>query len=334
MFYKESKEFTKKYKEEYVNGFEAFIKQREKQAESVRDSRDIFEDPEKYRKELCEMLGYPLSGKADEAETKVSMEKLSDNGNLTICRMHFTILDAITLTGLFFKQSGDEKKPLVVVQHGGLGTPELISGFYKDTENYNDMAERILNFGVHVFAPQLLLWHENYHVLYSRQAIDARLKRVGSSVAAVEIYAIRKILDYFETKEYVKNFGMVGLSYGGFYTLFTTAIDTRIKAAVSCSFFNTRDSFFATDWTWQNSAEKFDDAEVACLVYPRDLCIEVGTKDELFHCKGAEKSFERLKRKCAAVGTDWVKFIEFEGTHEFCKEDEPLKHLAGILFEE
>ena len=146
-------------------------------------------------------------------------------------------------------------------------------------------------------------------------------------------YAIRKILDYFEQKPYVKNFGMVGLSYGGFYTLFAAAAETRIKAAVSCSFFNARDEFFVSDWTWQNAAAKFDDAEVACLVYPRNLCIEIGTRDELFDCKYGERSFEKLKSKCAKVGTDWVTFIEFDGTHEFCHDDAPLEKLAKILFE-
>lgn len=37
--------------------------------------------------------------------------------------------------------------------------------------------------------------------------------------------------------------GMVGLSYVGFYTLYIAALDTRIKAAVSCSFFNDRDRY-------------------------------------------------------------------------------------------
>lgn len=332
--YREEESATKQYKQEYIDGIEAFIKNLEKKAESVRDSRNIFENTEKYRKELCAMLGFPLAGHVTESETKVCAEKLSDEDGFSLYRMHFTILDTITVSGLFFKQNGEEKKPLVIVQHGGLGTPELISGVYGDTTNYNDMAQRVLKHGVHIFAPQLLLWSESYNVQFDRQAIDARLKRVGSSITAVEIYAIRKILDYFEQQSYVKNFGMVGLSYGGFYTLFTAAIETRIKAAVSCSFFNARDRFFESDWTWQNSAKKFDDADVACLVYPRNLCIEIGTRDELFDFRYGEKSFEKLKEKCKSVGTDWVTFIEFDGTHEFCHDDAPLENLAKILLNE
>ncbi|WP_438983966.1 hypothetical protein [Vulcanococcus sp.] len=35
---------------------------------------------------------------------------------------------------------------------------------------------------------------------------------------------------------------MMGFSYGGFYTLYTSALDQRIKAAVVSGFFNDRAS--------------------------------------------------------------------------------------------
>ena len=124
---------------------------------------------------------------------------------------------------------------------------------------------------------------------------------------------------------------MVGMSYGGFYTLFLSALDTRIKSAVSSSFFNTRDSYPWSDWTWYNFAEKFDDAEVACLVYPRKLYIEIGENDEVFDVKGGKKSYEKLLNLCKEVGTEWLEFITFEGTHEFCKFDEPIEKLVADL---
>ena len=182
---------------------------------------------------------------------------------------------------------------------------------------------------VHAFAPQLLLWNrEKYGVQFDRVNIDARLKRVGSSITAVELYGLMRILDYFESKDNVSNFGMVGLSYGGFYTLFLSAIDKRIRSAISCSFFNTRDQIPWSDWTWFGSAEKFDDAEIACLVYPRKLCIEIGTNDQLFDVTYGVKSYERVLELCKDVGTDWVSFITFEGTHEFHKDDAPIKALV------
>ena len=173
---------------------------------------------------------------------------------------------------------------------------------------------------------------EKYGIPYDRKEIDARLKRVGSSITAIEIYALIRILNYFEAQDNVLNFGMVGLSYGGFYTLFLSALDTRIKAAFSCSFFNSRDSYPWSDWTWWRSAHTFDDAEIACLVYPRKLNIEIGDRDNLFDVESGKKSFERLRELCADVGTDWVRFDTFDGVHEFALDDTSIKAVTEHLF--
>lgn len=50
-------------------------------------------------------------------------EKLSTEDGYSLFRMQFEILEGLKMTGLFFKADGDERKPLVIVQHGGLGTP-------------------------------------------------------------------------------------------------------------------------------------------------------------------------------------------------------------------
>ena len=333
MLYREEKEQSKQYKQEYLDGLLQLIVQKQKDAQAVRDAylRDIFATPEKYRYDFRQMLGWPLVNHRDDAPPEVSMEKLSEEDGYCIYRVQIKLLGTLTMTGLFFRKSGTEKKPLVIVQHGGLGTPELISGFYGDTANYNRMLERVIRYDVHAFAPQLLLWHQDYGVEFNRVEIDAKLKRLGSSITAIEIYGISRILDYFETQEYISDFGMVGLSYGGFYTLFTAAAETRIKASVSCAFFNTRDKHPWSDWTWFRSAELFDDAEIACLVYPRKLCIEIAERDELFECRYGIESYEKLKALCKNVGTDWLEFLSFDGTHEFCPDDSPIERMIQEL---
>lgn len=333
MKYNEEKELTRTYKKNYVDGLEQLIKNRQKSAEAIRHeyTKNIFTQQEQYRNDLKEMLGWPLVDYEVSSLPKAEAELLSEEEGYEIYRMQFEILDGLKMTGLLFKEKSTDKKPLVLVQHGGLGTPERIAGIYGDTANYNDMLMRVRKNNVHVFAPQLLLWHENYQVEFNRENIDARLKRVGSSITAIEIFGLMRILDYFEKQEYVSSFGMVGLSYGGFYTLFTTAIDVRIQAAISCSFFNARDQVGWSDWTWFQSAEKFDDAEVACLIYPRKLYIEIGDQDELFDYQYGIKSFDKLKKMCESVGTEWVDFRVFSGTHEFCLDDEPIQKLIDDI---
>jgi dienelactone hydrolase len=335
MNYREELHDAKEYKQRYYLGLKNLILKRKELGVQRRSAyhKDIFSRQESYREEFKKLLGWPLVGRDNTSvPTLVEKKKLSDEEGYSVYRMTFDVLDGLEMTGLYFERAGEGKRPLVLTQHGGQGTPEAISGVYEQTGNYNDMLQRVIVHDVHAFAPQLLLWHrEMYELPFDRFALDAQLKRLGSSIAAVELYALRQILNYFEGQDNVSNFGMVGLSYGGFYTLFLTAIDTRIKSAISCSFYNTRDKYDWNDWTWFGSADTFDDPEVACLVYPRKLCLEIGTKDHLFDVKSGEASFEKLKEMCQEVGTDWLNLIVFEGTHEFCKDDEPIKNLIEHL---
>ena len=332
--YREDRKHTEQNKQTYCNGLGAIMRQRMREAKPIREEyfKDVVSNQEKYRQELREMLGWPLVGYTDKRETAVSFEKLSDEEDFTLYRAEFEILEGLKLSGLFFKMKGEGKKPLVIVQHGKSGTPEIMSGVLGSTWNYNDMTMRVAKHDVHVFAPQLLLWDiAQYGAPYDRTTLDAALKRTGSSIAAIELFEISGIIDYFEKQDYVSTIGMVGLSYGGFYTLYATALDTRIKSAISCSFFATRDACNWSDWVWQNSAYKFDDAEVACLVYPRNICLQMGTRDELFKSQFSEESYEKIKAYCKDVGTDWCQLVLFDGKHEFCLDDAPVERLVNDL---
>ncbi len=333
MKYNEKKEKTKAHKSDYAQGIENIIKTRQKNAEKIRSeyAKEIFINQEKYRDDLKKMLGWPLVDFHIDKAPKVKTKLLSTEDGYKIYRMQFEVFEGLNMTGLFFKQDGEDEKPMVIVQHGRLGTPELISGIYGDTGIYNNILQRVAKNNAHVFAPQLLLWHDEYDVKFDRKEIDGRLKRVGSSITAIEVFGIGRILDYFESEKYVSLFGMVGFSYGGFFTLYTAAIDKRIKSAISCSYFNTRDAIGWQDWVWFKSAEKFDDAEVACLIYPRKLSIEIGDNDEFFDCKYGIESFEKLKKLCQSVGTEWVDLKVLGGIHEFCKDDEPIQKLVSDI---
>ena len=334
MSYTEEKSAANGYRRTYADDLARLVEQRQQQAAAKRAAyaQNIFTDPEPYREQFKRMLGWPLVDHQPEALPAPQSELLAAEDGYHLYRMQFEVLPGLHMHGLLYRADGDDQKPLVLVQHGGNGTPEFIGNLFGEgTANYNDMLQRVKKHGVHIFAPQLLLWEESYEVPYNRQDLDIRLKRVGGSITAVEVYGLQRILDYFEAQPYVSCFGMVGLSYGGFYTLFTTAIDTRIRSAVSCAYFNTRDKVPWVDWTWFGAAETFDDAEVACLVYPRRLCLEIADHDELFDHQYGVQSFETVKRLCHEVGTDWIKLIVFDGCHEFCHDDAPIEQLIADL---
>ena len=335
MNYRETFEATIPTREDYVAGFQRVIKKRQEDVKIKRDeyAKKIFTEPEKCREDFKELLGWPLVGFDGGEMPEPKSEFLSAEDGYDVYRMHFEVLEGFTVSGILLKLRGEGKRPMVICQHGGEGTPEVICGLLGDTENYNDMVQRVMARGTHIFAPQLLLWRNAFGVPYGRGHIDGELKDLGSSITALEVFSITRIIDYFEKQDFVKNFGMVGLSYGGFYTLFTTAIETRIKSAISSSYFNSREIVSWTDWTWKDLLFKFDDAETACLCYPRKLYIAVGAQDALFDVKYARESYERIKELSADVGMDWIAFDDFEGVHEFVKTDEFIDALINDLNE-
>ena len=138
MIFREEKEASKTYKQNYLDGIKALLSVRQKAAEQVRAEyiKDVFKNAEKYRNDFKKMLGFPLVDFVYDGAPNLRSTKLADEENYEIFRMEIEILDGLFMSGLFFKMKGEEKKPLVLVSHGGLGTPELISGIYGSLRSF------------------------------------------------------------------------------------------------------------------------------------------------------------------------------------------------------
>jgi hypothetical protein len=111
---------------------------------------------------------------------------------------------------------------------------------------------------------------------------------------------------------------MIGLSYGGFHTLFTAAAEPRIGVALSSCFFNDRRRYGRRDWGFFNAANTFFDAEVAGLICPRALYVEVAQNDELFDVASARPEAVKVRALYDALGIrDRFVYHEHQGKHEF-----------------
>ncbi len=104
--------------------------------------------------------------------------------------------------------------------------------------------------------------------------------------------------------------GCVGLSFGGVVTIYLTAIEDRIKAAV-CS--------GAIHAKWESAAQKnagcqasrvpamsawFDFPDVAISIAPRPVHYELMTLDRCFNFKSSKAAYETVKRGYSAWGCD------------------------------
>lgn len=293
------------YRKDYVNGIQKYIERKNTESKLKRQS---FMPPEKlaenrdfYRKLYRDMLG--VDKVLEEKGSVCEKIYVGEDDMCSIYRLKLYITKEIPFYAMFLIPHREGPVPLVIAQHGGGGTPELCCNFV-GKNNYNNMVQRLLKRGVAVIAPQLLLWSleeketmRKHDIPYDRGAIDNSLKRFGISMTALEISGIMRCIDYACTMPIINSdsIGMIGLSYGGYFTLHTMAADERIKAGYAAGFFNDRDVYDWSDWCYKGSALTFQDAEVAALCAPRKLYISVGKQDPVFDYKSACAEAERVR---------------------------------------
>ncbi len=148
---------------------------------------------------------------------------------------------------------------------------------------------------------------------------------LGETMIAWRVWDVMRTIDWIETRPELdaKRVGCMGISGGGTCTLFSTALEPRIKAAFVSGYLNTfRDCIMSVSHCIDNYvpgilnwAEMYD---VAGLIAPRPLFAEFGTKDPIFPIAGSRESFERVRKVYEVFGAaDRVQHEEFEGVHEF-----------------
>jgi dienelactone hydrolase len=341
--YTEKENIGDEYRNEYLSGVLSFINKQKAKADKEREkyftpdfsSIDNYEKSiEVYRSDLIKMLGFPLNeyNKSEEVSTKMIF--VAEDTLSKIYRITIEIDDGLYLYGVLFTKGENAKLPVIIAQHGGYGTPEICAGFY-GSFNYNDMIRRLLMYNVNVFAPQLLLYSSGKNGdQYNRAVIDTSLRQLGGSIAGLEVYALRKVIDWLYSSDFVDNkrIGMVGLSYGGFYTMMTAAVDTRIKASYISGFFNDRFKYNWSDMSFTGQARKLLDAEIAGLIAPRQLFIESGSKDETFEAQWAQQETKKVVQIYEKLGIkERFDFRIFEGDHELARDDTGFKFLINYL---
>lgn len=321
------------YRRAFAQGIESFIA---RMNADCREQRDAFlkpdalvRDPEGYRERYRKMLGLDVF--SEPASVPAELQYAGSDEMCRIYRLVVWICDEIPVYSLLMIPHGvKEPMPLVITQHGGGGTPELCSDM-NGKNNYSHMVRRVLARGAAALAPQLLLWSQTeietaraHPIPYERGKADWNLKRFGTSITALEITGISRSLDYVLSLPQInpERVAMIGLSYGGYYTLHTMAADTRIKAGYSAAAFNDRDAEGRQDWVYPGSALMFQDAEVAALCAPRRLYVQVGREDAVFDYRTAIPEAERVKKYYEAYGCPGNYIFDlWEGGHRVSDYD-------------
>jgi dienelactone hydrolase len=148
---------------------------------------------------------------------------------------------------------------------------------------------------------------------------------VGQTLLGWRVRDIMRTIDYVSTRSDLEpgRVGCMGISGGGTATLFASALEPRIRAAMVSGYLNTfRDSIGSLAHCVDNYvpgilnwAEMHD---VAGLVAPRPLFVESGERDAIFPLQASIESFNRVREIYSVMGAaDRIAQEVFPGEHSF-----------------
>jgi len=276
-----------------------------------------------YRENFFNRIGYPPRGeKPSEAP---SFERIGEDSIGTYYRVRIAILPAVHAEGIYIVPKGvTGRRPLIVAMHGGAGSPEL--ALFNGGSNYHDMVRGGVKRGYVVFAPQHLFSSPGL-AKNLRNTVDQRMRLIGTSLTAVEITKITRSLDVLLQRPEVDpdRVGMVGLSYGGYYSLVTAAVDPRIRVAVCSCYYGIQEGRYEreelsvpSDFQFMDRLSLFRDADLVALICPRALQIQAGSRDDSDHRDPGLKQAPISAAYYAKLRLeDHFQHVVFEGKHEF-----------------
>lgn len=286
-----------------------------------------------YRKNLSDFYGCNPPGAKEGTITK--FEKVGEDRHAMIYRVWVEVMDGVHAYGIYMvPRKLRDKAPLIIAQHGGGGNPEAIVDF--DTRiNYHSFGPEAVKRGYIVWAPALTML-SGYAADpaipgVSRELIDRKLKMAGTSIIGVEIYKIiesTKALIRSRPEIDAERVGMTGLSWGGFFTMYTAALWPTIKVAAPSAYFRDSetllknavadDSKIPPDRYLFNGPGHFQAIGMIC---PRPCLVQLGEKDELFNMDGARKEAQRAAVFYEKLGiADSFEFKTHPDGHEFENE--------------
>ena len=220
------------------------------------------------------------------------------------------------------KDKTSRKHPVFIVPHGHGGGKFLAAGaidilpvknmYDKFFANKPFFSLQLVREGFIVFCPdargagERREWmkqsdqnfHEDPHNALNNMAIS-----LGYSLAGMMTWDLMRLLDFIETREDCdpERIGCGGISGGGMQTIWLSAMDERIKCAVTSGYFyGFKESFLELP---HNCACNFvpnlwkyvDMGDMGALIAPRPLLIESGKKDRLNGKSGIENVIPQVE---------------------------------------
>ena len=287
------------------------------------------------RQELLAILGVPQECFESNA-LLVQRELVAERDGALIEQVIFEACNSeLRLYGLLATPKKPSKGPLIIAIHGTGASPERIFGLddplqYQMPEYHLDFGLRLLKEGFAIFAPQLITeikFRKVQQFNKYRSTLDLRAMPLGYRIQGIEIGMISSAIGYFLHEHNLRRapIAAYGISLGGQTAFYLTALDERIHAAVVSQWIDDRASKLVglrhplPSWhfvselsnTFPGVLRNLDDVNVAKLIAPRPLFVEIGGQDD--RAKGATSLLSKLKDIYAADDSSRLS-ICFENT--------------------
>ncbi len=200
------------------------------------------------------------------------------------------VFDGVFAYGVLLVPKGiapDEKRPVVVCQHGLEGRPTDV--FLNDHPAYHDFAAKLAERGFITFAPQ------NLYIFQDRfRTLQRKANPLGKTLFSIIVPQHQQIVNWLKTLPNVdpERIGFYGLSYGGKSAMRIPALVTDYCLSICSADFNewvlknaSTQYPFSYIWTGEYEIFEFDlgstfnYAEMAALIAPRPFMVERGHFD-------------------------------------------------------
>lgn len=286
----------------------------------TRYAADIERDAARTR--FRKAIGYPAPGFYETAKSP-RLRKIGEDALAVYHRIWVEVAPGVETYGLHLVPKKVKlPAPLVISLHGGGGIPE--GALFRGGSNYHDQIRGAVEHGYVVWAPLFVMQpfadrDKGTEVPAEiRRDLDARLRAAGTSLMGLESTKITRAMDrILERPEVDRNrVAMIGLSYGGYYTLYIAAVEPRVKVAIaSCSF---RDTPAAKDGVTEGRPLDLTSPDQVALIAPRPLQIQVGIKDPLAPIDTVRATLPAARRAYERAGKpELFDYAEFDGAHEW-----------------
>jgi len=163
---------------------------------------------------------------------------------------------------------------------------------------------------------------------------------LGQTLIGWRVWDIMRTIDYIATRADLDagRVGLMGISGGGTATVFSTALEPRIRVALVSGYLNTfRDSVGSIVHCIDNYVPGVlnwaEMPDIAGLIAPRPLFVESGEKDNIFPIQASLESVAQVREIYRVFGAaDRLEHEVFPGEHSFWgKRGIPflVRHLNG-----